>query len=467
MELSRWALVVALVSAQANGPVVRGDEPDELIRRLTQRVDELEQQVKILQRTRELDVEASDARAKESPRITAGATGFSFSSADTNFVLKIRGGLQVDGRFYSGNSTAQDTFLLRRVRPIVEGTVYEKFDYRLMFDFASGVSASAGNNGAILDAYGGLRLFPELNLRVGKFKEPVGLERLQSWNNLLFVERGFPTQLAPNRDTGVMLHGEVFAGRLNYQLGVFNGSADGGSSDFDTADSDKDVAARLFAHPFKESGLGALRGLGLGVSGTIGEQERAPRGYSTPGAQSMFGYRTDSDPSKASVVGDGTQWRVSPQGYWYWGPFGLLGEHAISSTQAQQAGGGAGSGRKETFRNTAWQVEASWFVTGEENSFKPVTPLRPFSMNGGGWGALQVAARVGELDPDDAAFPVFADPASSAAKAFAWGLGFNWYLNRFIKFSVNYEHTDLRGRDGTYKGLEREQVILTRFQAAF
>src|SRR5205823_3707158 len=106
-----------------------------------------------------------------------------------------------------------------------------------------------------------------------KFKEPVGLERLQSGANLLFVERGLPTQLVPNRDVGVQLHGELFDGAVNYAAGLFNGVQDSGSGDSDVGSDDhKDVAARLFAQPFKKSKPGPLQGLGFGLGGSWGNQ---------------------------------------------------------------------------------------------------------------------------------------------------------------------------------------------------
>lgn len=464
MRWEGWVLLGVLAGSQATGWAA--DDRDEVIRALARRVEELDKKVKGLEEQRTSVKEATAARGQEAPRLTVGAGGLSFASADTNFVVRLRGGVQADGRFYPGDSPGQDTFLLRRVRPIVEGTVYGKFDLRMMFDFASGVSLSAANNGTILDAYGDLRLSPQLKLRAGKFKEPVGLERLRSWTSLTFVERGFPTQLLPNRDTGLMLHGEFMEGRLQYQVGVFNGTADGGSSDFDRLDSNKDLAARLFAEPFKESRHAAWRGLGIGIAGTFGEQERVPSGYSTPGSQRLFGYRGSADPARPNVLGDGTQWRLSPQAQWSWGPFGLLGELAISSVELEQAGGGAGAGTSEAFRNTAWQVQASYVLTGEAHAQRPLSPLRPLSSQGRGWGALEVTARVGEIDPDDAAFPVFADPATAAAKAFSWGVGLNWYLNRVFKVVVNYEDTNVRGRAGDTE-LEHEHVVLTRLQAAF
>jgi phosphate-selective porin OprO/OprP len=466
MSLNGKLALAALITVQMAGPDLLADDTDDKINKMQKQIEELSQQIKIIQRQRELEQESAEAKSKGAPRITAGSSGFALNSADTNFVLRVRGGLQVDGRFYADDSPAHDTFLLRRVRPIIEGTVYNKFDYRMMFDFASGISLSANNNGSVLDAYGELRLWPEFSIRAGKFKEPVGLERLQSWRNLQFVERGLPTQLVPNRDTGVMAQGELLDNRLNYQLGIFNGTPDGGSNDFETSDADKDVAARLFAHPFRKTDLEALRGLGLGISGTFGEQLRTPRTYVTPGSQRFFGYYSNTDATRPNVLGRGTQWRISPQGYWYWGSFGLLGEYVISSQELRQAGGGGGAGQIATLDNSAWQIGLSYFVTGEQNSYKPVLPRQPFTLGGGGWGALELTARIGELDPDDDAFPIFADPKTSAGKAFSWGAGFNWHLNRFFKVTFNYENTDLRGTEA-YTGPDHEHVILTRLQATF
>lgn len=462
---ARLAVVLWTGSALAGLALVNQGHA-QTIEELKRQLQELDQKIRVLERQQDIAKEEATTKAKTAPTVTADASGFSIRSADTNFLLRIRGGLQVDGRFYFDDAPANDTFLLRRVRPMVEGTVFGKFDYRIMTDFASGVSSSSLNNGFIPDAYGDLRLYPQFNIRAGKFKEPVGLERLQSWTNLRMVERGFPTQLLPNRDNGVMLHGELFDGHLSYQVGAFNGTSDGGSSDFDATDEDKDVAARLFAHPFKALESSPLKGLGIGVSGTYGKQERTPRSYLTHGSQRFFNYLVGVAATVPNVVGDGTQWRLSPQAYWYWGPFGLLAEYAISSMELRQAGAGAGAGTLDEFQNRAWQVEASYFLTGEENSYKPVNPRRPFTIGGNGWGAFELTARVGELDPDDDAFPIFADPTSSAADAFAWGVGFNWHLNRFFKVTVNYENTDLDGVDG-YTGIDSEHVILTRLQVTF
>jgi phosphate-selective porin OprO and OprP len=476
MKFNRWMVVAALLSAQT-GYVLAEDQNDEL-NRLKQQLQQLDQKVRILERNKELEGEAAEAKAKTIPSVTLGAGGLNVSTADTNFLLKIRGYVQADSRTFLGDDEAvkgNDTFLLRRVRPIFEGAVWKNYEYRLMFDFASGITSGTGNNGFLQEAYFNVHYWDEVQLQLGKMKEPVGLERLQSGANLLFIERGLPTQLVPNRDVGVQLHGKLWGNTLAYQVGYFNGTEDGGSGDIETADDGKDVAARLFAQPFDRTEIEPLKKFGVGLAVTHGSHEGALRNYTTSGQQTWFRWRTGAGTSvaTANVLADGDTDRFAPQAYYYWGPFGVFGEYVISSHDVIRR---TGAKTSDSFDNRAWQIAGSYFLTGEENSFLAVTPKRPFTLGGGGWGAWEIAARVGQLDVDHDVFrdsdntggPDFATTAS-ARKVREWGVGLNWHLNRNVKASVNYINTDFKG-GGKTKGevtAQDEEVILARLQLSF
>lgn len=433
---------------------------------LKSKIDELEQQLRILKRQVELDKEAAAEKAKTAPVFSAGADGLTFRSADTNFVMKLHGVVQLDGRFYpdDANTTApNDTFLLRRIRTVFDGTVFQDFDYRMMLDFGAGSSLSAANNALVQDAYINYHPFAGLQAQFGKYKAPVSLDRLQTDAFLLFVERSYTAQLAPNRDLGIELKGDLFDGRLSYAAGVFNGVGDNDSGDIEVADDEKDFEGRIFATPFKTSNVDALRKVGFGLAGTFGNHGGPLRTFVSPGQQTMFSYNPANVGTNAvSVVADGEQWRLAPQAYYYVGPFGVWGEYIVSSLKARKNN----PTQFERFQNNAWSVHASYFLTGEENSFDNVKPLKRFSLSEGGFGAVQLAARVQHISLDNDIFPRYANPATSASAATSWGVGVNWLLNANVKLSLDYESTDFKG--GTSPFLKNgEQVFLTRAQLAF
>jgi phosphate-selective porin OprO/OprP len=429
---------------------------------LNTRIEKLEQELIDLKHQLQTEKEAAAEKAKTAPIISAGAGGFSLRTGQTNFFLRLRGYVQADARFFPNDSaagTANDTFLLRRVRPIFEGTVYDKFDFKIMPDFGSNYSLTSANDPFIQDAFVNARFKPWFQVQIGKMKGPVDLERLQSAANLLFVERGHPTSLAPNRETGVLFQGDVFDSKLYYGVGIFNGVQDSGSEDFETVDDDKEVAGRIFATPFKDSKTEALRGLGFGVGGSYGNQSGTPGILRSPGQQAIFSYTGVTN----AVVSDGVHWRIAPQAYYYYGPFGVFGQYIISDQTIRKPAATAGKLRA---RNSAWMIAGSYFLTGETNSWKAVSPNRPFDPTQGAWGAFELAARVHHLDIDNRVFPNFASAATSTSGAMSFGAGLNWHLNKNFKFNLDYEHTDFEG--GSSPLLQNgEDVIMTRAQISF
>ena len=101
-----------------------------------------------------------------------------------------------------------------------------------------------------------------------------------------------------------------------------------------------------------------------------------------------------------------------------------------------------------------------------------VVPRNSFDPREGSWGALQLVARYAELHVDEAAFPLFSNPSTSAHAAASWAVGLNWYLNRNVLMKANYSHTDFRGggTDLIPPGIvirKDENVLFTRVQLAF
>ena len=463
----RWTAAAIAAAALAPAGASHAEATtDELL----QKIDELSQKVLVLERKLEIQDETTQTAAKSTPVVKASPKGFSVESPDKQNTVKIRGTLHFDGRHFQDDFTPDtaDTFLLRRVRPTIEGTLGGIYDFRFTPDFAGGRTI-------ILDAFANARFQPWLNVTAGKFKVPVGLERLQSANDIRFVERAFPTSLLPNRDLGFSVGGDLLGGTVNYSVGYYNGVTDGGSSDgigdveTDTAG---DYAARVFVSPFANSESFALRGLGFGIAGTINSVTGDPvnsllPSYRTPGQQTFFRYRANSTTAPGPYA-DGERLRWTPQLYYSVGRFGLLGEYAVVEQDISRATP-AGL-RSDTVETTAWQVAAHFFLTGEEESFKGFKPTNVFSLENGTWGAWELVARYHELEVGDEAFAggtsSFADPLASPRKASAYGVGVNWYLNDNLKWVLNYEKTEFEG--GAVDGdRPDEEAILTRVAVGF
>jgi phosphate-selective porin OprO/OprP len=364
-----------------------------------------------------------------------------------------------------------DTVLLRRVEPTFELQLGKLVFFRLQPQFSGDTASTA-------DVYGELRFLPEFYVRGGKFKGPVSLDNLRSTGAITFVERGFPTELAPNRDLGFQVGGDLFDARLSYAVSYSNGTPDGrdanGTSD---PDNRKEVGARLFAEPFKND-PGVLQGLGFGVGGSSGPKKSLqtsvqtdflPR-YRTPGQNTFFSYiapvaATATTPATIGVVADGTFSRIDPQAYWFYNGFSLLAEYIVSSEEL------ARDTHEEKVKNKAWQVSTGYFLTGEDAAFKGLSKInQPFAIGKPGWGAFEVAARYGELDVDNDAFAGdaalrFADPTKVASKAKAWTAALNWYPTVNTKVAFNYTDTSFDGGAAT-GDLDRnnEKAFFTRFQ---
>jgi len=459
------------------------------VQALIQRVKELEEKVKVLEHNQEaskevtkgtnaatVDEQLTQAK-KDLPQLIIGQDGFGFKSADGNFALKLEGVLQIDSRtFFSDHGIpGNDGFLLRRARPIIEGTVFRDFDFEFIPDFGTG--NNGGNAGTapspqIFDAWLNYRYSPALQLRVGKFKSPIGLEQLQADAFLTFNERSLATDLVPNRDLGVMLHGELWEGLLDYAGGIFNGVGDQRNSPNSAFSDDKAGEGRLFVQPFKRTKVEGLEGFGFGIGGGFGTAFTAAGlpattggttpGYATVGQEQFFAYRS-------TVTANGEFWHLAPQAFYHWGPVALLGEYVISD---QAVTTGAASRRLE---NKAWDVTASWVLTGENNTFAGVVPESPFDPKSGHWGAWELAARVSQANLDRAAFPIFSDPTTSAHSALEWSFGLNWWLNKNVRVMTSFSRTTFGGGGGTAvvttapSAVTRqpENTLFTRVQLAF
>jgi phosphate-selective porin OprO/OprP len=445
---------------------------------LLDRIDEIDQRSRIVDRKLELAEEAAAAKKKEAPTVSADEKGFSLGSADGAFQLKLRGLVQFDGRrvFDATDPTIpdKDTFIARRIRPIFDGTILGLVDFRISPDF--------GNNATVLtDAYLDAHPKPWLRLRAGKFKGPVGLERLQADNNVVLIERSLDSNLSSQREVGVQLWGDIASGFLRYELGVYNGVPDGTLLDTDI-DHSKTYAGRIFLRPFQLGDLKSFGDLGLGIAVSTGTEKGNSAlvngaasntwlpSFRTAGQNTIYSYVSSTTDVTQTVFALKRHTRVNPQLYYYNGPVGVLAEWV---KEYQELGKGTGAG---ALNHQAGHVTAS-IVIGGDNTYDGVKPKKPANWATGDIGAIELAARYNWINLDDLGFAnngVFADKYKSVTAAKGFGVGANWWLNRNLKLSANWEQTSFTGGNSTGTGAAKvvsdrttEKVLIGRFQVAF
>jgi phosphate-selective porin OprO/OprP len=395
--------------------------------------------------------------AKPGASVKADENGFSLRGAGDPpaFVLKFGATLQVDGRAYF-DDRQKDNILLRRVRPILAGTLIGLVDFYVMPDFG-------GGQVVLFDSYLDAHPFPWLRLRAGKFKAPIGLERLQSDADLPLPERALTSNLSPVRDVGAEVWGEIADGIVTYALAVLDGSPDNGNFDLDVG-GNKDLAGRLFIQPLKRAPeLGVL---GVGLAATTGGRNGSAKAtslapFKSVGQTALFSYLapTADAMGTSTVFASGRESRVNPELYYYYAGFGLMAE-AIWTRQELHKGSERG-----TLVHRAGHATAS-YVIGGRNGFNGPTPDDAWNPEAGHYGALEIAARYSAIEFASITFPDFADPAASARRASNFGAALTWVLSRMAQIGVNLEHTELRGASKT-GNRKAENLLLSRAQLNF
>ncbi|HEV3262452.1 MAG TPA: porin, partial [Gemmataceae bacterium] len=392
---------------------------------------------------------------------------FAIQSADKNFYLRFTGQVQADYRSFleEGDRTDIDTFLIRRARFGLEATMAQYYEFRLLPDFGQG-------RAVVQDAYMNIHYWDAFQFEVGKFKQPVSYEQLIQDRFVPTAERSLIDQLVPARDEGAMIHGQnLFCGRLDWAFAVSNGEING---DTDTNEH-KDVNGRVVVRPFyRRDSASFLNWLGVGVSGGVGvEQELvSPATLRTPLTVPWFQFNP-------GVRADGVRWRLSPELSYFYRSFGLAAQYYAQEQKLRPSLTGPASRLLIDVPAEGGYVMATYLLTGEERTTysAPVKPLHPFDPCHP-WacpGAWELVGRVSRLDESDVVFARglarLADPTRFSDGATEMTLGFNWYLNAWVRMQMNWEHAwfDQAVQLGSgASGLTRDSdALVVRFQIIF
>jgi phosphate-selective porin OprO/OprP len=429
-----------------------------------------------------------DAPASEGPergsRILAGweeKRGFFLRSSDDRFNLRITGQIQADYRaFLDGRDyTDIDTFLVRRARLGIEADMFQYYEFRLLPDFSNSQGPGVLASTRIQDAYLNVHYWDCFQIEAGKFKQPVSYEQLIQDRFVPTVERSIIDQLVPARDEGIMIHGQkLLDNKLDYAVAVSNGEING---DFDT-NALKEVNGRVAVRPFNCEGLWPiLRGVQLGISGGTGVDEESvnPNPLRTPATVQWLKFNSNT-------VANGRRDRVTPEISYFFKGLGFAAQYYWEDQHLSPASVPApGSTTVLEVPFKGYYFLTTLLLTGEERTTysAPVVPLRPFEpchpfANPGAW---ELVARVSQLRVGDEVFePIrtgrttfvaLANPVGNSDRATELTLGFNWYMNAWVRMQFNWEHAwfaqPVRLGPGPDGLLRHQDSLLTRFQVIF
>ena len=131
-------LPTAIIAALAAGPLAAHAQVTN--EELLKRIEEQEQKILVLERKLEIQDESATSAREATPVVSAGPKGYSLKSADGKNQLRLRGTMHLDGRYLEGEDPGGvvDTFQATRVRPTIEGTFAEIYDFKFMPDFGQG-----------------------------------------------------------------------------------------------------------------------------------------------------------------------------------------------------------------------------------------------------------------------------------------------------------------------------------------
>jgi phosphate-selective porin OprO/OprP len=378
--------------------------------------------------------------------------GLSFADEDGNSV-KIGGRVFADWVWYSADDEYKETALLmpedgteiRQARLFMSGKMHDLVSYKLQVDFAS-------SSVKFKDVYIGLEDSPlfGVDILVGQFKQPLGLEYIQSSKYITFIERAQLSNYVVDRQSGVFLGRRFFDERMRVATSVFRNSNGIGES---VGDNTTGFAGRWTGVPWMND-EGSLLHIGVGA---------ATRGADT--GRRLFSdefFRTKPEsalqPAYAFTRLDSLDRSnfVDLEGAVVLGPFSVQGEYMMMNMSRE-------TGDDANF--TSWYGQASWFLTGESRPYSAKTAVfgrvKPKSnyTRDGGTGAVELAARYSSTDLDDGPY--------QGGTLDAITLGANWYLNPNTRLMFNWVRSDGESPDPTEDNPQSATGVVNTFQTRF
>ena len=380
---------------------------------------------------------------------------------------RLTGYFQLDAVYASQSTTnrqtvgaSQDSLDFRRARIAAAGNVAEHITYILEFDFAALQARFAD----VWVTFGEVPLVG--NVRIGRYRQPFGMDELTSSRELPFMERSTGFTLAPFRQSGVMLFDTLFAERATYAVSAYRYNSDPFGDVF-TSNGGYGLAARLTGLPLYASDHQLVH---------VG----ADYSYNRPGGTNPLRFQ-----STPEIFAGGTTGSALTPNAVRLPPFvdtdmiqvdntnlfnleaAALHNNVMVQSEARWAVIDQGAGGGVTTL-PAFYAQGRWVLTGEKFTYNKaggvvgrVRPERPVYK--GGCGAWELALRYSYIDLNGTTPPA-GRPAGPGRQLNDFTVGVNWYLVDNAKFQFNYIHPMVNDR---VTGTTNADFVAARCQIDF
>jgi len=403
-----------------------------------------------------MNLDSQDKPAKSEVDFKASFTdGFHIKSTDGNFDLHVGGRWEEEYRYTfnrsvtaAGTRTSVNSFFAREAFISVDGTLFKNWGFKLNGDFSQPqtTTAAALSSGAIIEeAYVEWKEFKEFRLLFGSFKQPVSMEVTDSPRFAELIQRSPMARFMPSFDTGIKAYGAFMDSTFTYEVAVTNGRSHLQSQGRDNVDDNdgKEYAARITTAPFVTDKDSFLKGLRIGAYATFAHEGQAGIGTTTlPAAIATnelavtYMTATGFGPAGATIF-RGDRYRVGGEFTYAYGPFMMRGEVAERHDEVFNAT------KNGLLAIPGYYGEVTFVVTGEDRIPNArIVPRNPFSIADGGWGALELAGRIGTVSLDRKTLidygGVVGPGTINSNRAQSYTFGLNWWLVQNVKICLDY-----------------------------
>ena len=391
------------------------------------------------------------SKTRVTPVVKEKDGAFILESADARNSIQLTGRMHLDYRhnnldLYStdyndrDSASAADGWELRRARLGVKGVLAKDFKYEIVGNLPGTATVDV--------AYLDFAKYKEMQIRLGKFKQPFNLEELTSSNNIDFMERSYVNQLAPAKKIGAMIFGEPkdgftyalstysmndteldskndrasFAGRSTLNFAQLMGNKDAvmhiGLAGFDAEYNVTPTTSSGSAAAESRANILAFRTPGRGLSSIFRGQIGGDRinnsstttvSDCTPVAPAVSCTATTTSTQQGAISNSTSQVKSNAAG--------LEGAIALKNLKLQgeytraNYGGNYNNGAESLDMDVkAMYGEVMWLVTGEKyadaykaGTFGAIKPLANFDLDTNQMGAWELGFRVEKYEVNDIA----------------------------------------------------------------